>query len=356
MSTPKFPVVTPSFHSVLKQRVNQYFEEKGISPTGGWRLATKGILLGSLTVAAYLVVMLVQPGVLVSLLLCSLMGFLIATVGFNVMHDGSHGSFSKNPMVNKIAAFTLNILGGSAFMWNQKHNVIHHAYTNVQDVDDDLEAGILLRLSDHQPYLKVHRLQHIYFWVLYCLLYFFWIFFSDYQKYFRRKIGDIPLKEMSIRDHFEFWISKVVHAGLFIVWPIAIFGFWAWLLGFVVLAATSGLILSIVFQLAHTVEDASFMAPDPHTNKLEDEWAVHQLKTTANFATRSRIISWLVGGLNFQVEHHLFPRISHIHYPAINKIVKEACQEYKVPYLEFPTMGKAIKSHVRYLKRLGQAA
>lgn len=356
MATPKFPHVTPSFHSVLKQRVNQYFQENNISPTGGWRLFTKGLLLFSLLLTTYVALLIVQPATLWAMLLCALMGLLIATIGFNIMHDGSHGSFSKYGFINKLAALTLNMLGGSAFMWNQKHNVIHHAYTNVHDVDDDLDAGFLMRMSKHQPKLGIHRLQHVYFWVLYALLYLFWIFYSDFKKYFTGKIGSVPLKKMSLKDHLSFWLGKTLFAMVFMIIPIATFGFVNWLIGFLVMTTVSGLVLSIVFQLAHTVEETSFPLADEVTGKMEDEWAVHQLKTTANFATRSRVVSWLVGGLNFQVEHHLFPRISHIHYPAINKIVKKACAEFNVPYIEYKTMGKAIISHVSYLRMLGTAA
>lgn len=356
MATPKFPVVTPSFHSVLKERVNRYFEEKNISTTGGWRIFVKGVLLVSLLVASYLVLMLAKPSALPALLICAFMGLNIAAIGFNIMHDGSHGSFSKHWFINKLAALTLNMLGGSAIMWNQKHNVIHHAYTNVHDVDDDLDAGFLMRLNTHQPRLGIHRAQHIYFWVLYSLLYLFWIFYSDFGKYFKGRIGTVPLKKMGLKDHLSFWIGKALFATIFMVIPMIQFGFWSWLAGFLVMTTISGLVLSIVFQLAHTVLDTSFPLADELTGKMEDEWAIHQLKTTANFATRSKVVSWFVGGLNFQVEHHLFPRISHIHYPAINKIVKEACDDFKVPYIEYRTLTKAIASHVLYLRNVGQAA
>lgn len=356
MSVPKFPHVTPSFHLELKRRVQQYFEEKQQSTTGGWRLITKASILISLLIAVYLIILLVQPPTWAALLLCGVCGLLIAAVGFNVMHDGSHGSFSNHPLVNKLAALTLNVLGGSAYMWNQKHNVIHHAYTNVHEVDDDLDAGIFIRMTVHQRKLLIHRLQHWYFWALYCLLYLFWIFVSDYKKYFSGRIGAIPLKKMAFRDHLSFWTGKILFAVVFIVIPIMSYGFSSWLIGFLVMTMLTGFVLSIVFQLAHTVNDTHFPTANPETGKMEDEWAVHQLKTTANFATRSKVIGWLVGGLNFQVEHHLFPRISHIHYPAINKIVKQTCAEFNMPYIEYRTMGKAIASHFSYLRSIGKAA
>ena len=202
----------------------------------------------------------------------------------------------------------------------------------------------------------MHRFQHIYFVVLYALMYLYWVFVSDYRKYFRKKIHNTPLKKMSTSDHVRFWGVKLFHAAVFIVIPIMAVGFVKWLAGFLIMGLVSGFILSIVFQLAHTVEDADFPEVIEPAHVMPDEFAAHQLKTTANFATQNRLVSWLVGGLNFQVEHHLFPKISHVHYPAISKIVKQVCMEYDMPYIEYKSTGSAIKAHLNFLKRMGAAA
>jgi linoleoyl-CoA desaturase len=186
-------------------------------------------------------------------------------------------------------------------------------------------------------------------------LYMFWVFFTDFKKYFRKKVGEVPLKKMKAKDHIIFWGSKLFFYFYVIAFPIYHLGFTAWIIGFLTLALTGGFVLSIVFQLAHTVEDAAFPMPDEVSHKMEDEWTVHQLKTTANFATGNKIICWYVGGLNFQVEHHLFPKISHVHYPAISKIVKQTCAEFGIGYIEYPKMVHAIASHVSHLKQVGQA-
>lgn len=351
---PKFPAVRPSFHAVLKERVNQYFEQNKLSPTGGWRIFSKAIILTTALVLLYTHLVFFTPVWYLALLECAMVGLVISFIGFNVMHDGAHGSFSQYPTVNKIAAFSLNLLGGSSFMWNMKHNVIHHAYTNVHEVDDDLDAGFLLRLSEHQKRYKVHSFQHYYVWVLYAQLYLFWIFVSDYKKYFTGKIGDIPLKKMKWNDHLIFWKSKILFLVIYAVLPIIFAGWLNWLIGFLTITWVAGVVLSIVFQLAHTVEHTQFPLPDEASGKMEDEWAIHQLKTTANFATGNKIISWLVGGLNYQVEHHLFPKISHVHYPAISKIVKQACQEHGVVYNEYARMRDAIVSHLNHLRMMGQ--
>jgi linoleoyl-CoA desaturase len=177
----------------------------------------------------------------------------------------------------------------------------------------------------------------------------------DYQKYFKRKIGDTPLKKMSLSDHLVFWSFKIFYLGVFVAIPIFMVGLVPWVIGFLIFSLIAGFVLSIVFQLAHTVEHTSFPVPHEETGKLDDEWAIHQLKTTANFAPRNKFISWLVGGLNFQIEHHLFPKISHIHYSEIRRIIKQACAEYNVPYIEYSRMRQAVVSHVSFLKQMGRS-
>ena len=181
-----------------------------------------------------------------------------------------------------------------------------------------------------------------------------WVFVTDYKKYFSGKIGSTPLRKMTISEHFYFWFYKVAHAFLFIALPVYMVGFMPWLIGFLSMGLVAGFVLSIVFQLAHTVEHTHFPLPSDATGKMEDEWAIHQIKTTANFATKNKLVSWLVGGLNFQVEHHLFPKISHVHYPAISKIIKKACQDYGITYIEYPKVRLAVASHVAFLRQMGR--
>lgn len=354
-TTPKFTSVSKSFHVELKKRINQYFQQTGKSSTGEGKIYTKAIVLMTAFAAIYIHLVFFTPPPVWAIIECILFGGVVAAIGFNVMHDGAHGSFSKHKVVNNIAAFTLNILGGNSFMWDMKHNVIHHAYTNIDGVDDDIDIQPWMRMSSTQPKYAMHKYQHIYFWFLYALLYALWIFLLDYQKYFKKRIGVMPIKKMSAKDHFVFWGFKVLNLILFVALPIYTVGFTSWLIGFSVFTILAGLTISIVFQLAHTVEHTHFPMPNEATGKLEDEWAIHQLKTTANFAPRNKVISWLVGGLNFQVEHHLFPKISHVHYPEISKIVKQACKEFNVPYIEYPKMYQAVASHVSFLKQMGRA-
>jgi len=356
MTTPKFMQGKGDFHTVLKNRVNQYFAEQKRPMTGNFSLLFKAALFTLLYLAMYVHLVFFTPGILIAIPECIFFGLLTAAIGFNVMHDGAHGSFSKYKFLNKAAGSSLNFLGGSAIMWNMKHNIIHHTYTNIDGIDDDIEARPWLRFASTQKKLKMHKFQQYYFWFLYALLHLVWIFMTDYQKYFKRKIGVVQLRKMTPYEHFSFWAAKLIYTFMFVVLPIMLLGFTTWVVGFLTITMVTGLAISIVFQLAHTVEHTEFPMPSEITGKIENEWAIHQINTTANFATKNKTISWLVGGLNFQIEHHLFPRISHVHYPAISKIIKKTCGEYGINYIEFPKMRHAILSHIHYLKRLGQIA
>ena len=354
MITPKFMQGKGNFHSELKSRVNNYFLERKQRSTGDTELLVKGILLFSSYLALYTHLVFFTPFWWIAVPECILLGGVTAAIGFNVMHDGAHGSFSEKKIINKLAAFSINFLGASAIMWNIKHNIIHHTYTNISGVDDDIEAGPMLRFTQEQKKLRRHKFQHYYFWMLYTLLHIAWIFFTDYKKYFTQKIGNVPIRKLTTQEHIAFWTAKIVYILMVVVIPIYILGFSVWILGFMIVTMVTGFTISIVFQLAHTVEHTEFPMPAEVTGKIENEWAIHQINTTANFATNNKLISWLVGGLNFQIEHHLFPKVSHVHYPAISKIIKQTCQEYGIKYIEYPKMRHAVISHVNYLKRLGQ--
>lgn len=351
---PKFPTVKDSLHAELRRNVNAYFETNGIAATGNAALFIKAIVLMLLFGGLYIHLIFFTPHWYFAIPELILMGGVVAAIGFNIMHDGSHGSFSKSKWLNHLAACSVNLVGANHFMWNVKHNMIHHSFTNVEGVDDDIEIGFLMRMAPTQKKYKWHRFQHIYFIVLYMLLYVFWIFFADYKKYFSRKIGNVPLKKMELRDHLGFWFIKAFHFIAFVVVPIYFVGWVDWLTGFLTMASVTGLVLSIVFQLAHTVEGTEFPEANPVNNKLPDEFALHQIKTTANFAIHNKLINWLVGGLNFQIEHHLFPKISHVHYPAISKIVRAVCNKHKVQYIAYPTLTGAVAAHVRFLKKMGR--
>ena len=342
------------FFQSLKADVDQYFTKNGIGKTGDWRLYLKTIILIPAAIAIYMVLLTVHLTVWQGIALSAALGFALSGIGFNIMHDACHGSYSTKKWVNELLGLTLNALGGNAFIWKQKHNIIHHTYTNVDGIDDDIAKSPVIRQCQTQTWKPAHRIQHIYLWLVYGLSSFLWIFIIDVVKYAQKKIYTTEMKKMSTKEHVIFWVSKVLYLVFYIAIPVAMVGWGAWALGFLFMHLALGLSLSVVFQLAHVVEETEFEVVGADDKIIENEWAIHQIKTTANFAQDSKMISWFVGGLNFQVEHHLFPRISHIHYPEISKIVQQKCREFGIQYHTMPTMGAAIASHYRFMKMLGQ--
>lgn len=345
-----------SISAELRKRTTDYFVSIQSKPTGNIKLYVKALVLILSFILFYThVVFLTSNHTLVSLMECMILGALTSAIGFNIMHDGAHGSFSKKKIFNDLAGISLNVLGANVFLWKTKHNIVHHTYTNIEGMDDDIDLKPFLRLCNTQKRYGIHRFQHLYFWMAYSLFYFFWVFFSDYNKYFSRKVGDIKISNITTLEHLSFWVFKILHLILFIIIPIYSCGLFAWSIGFLTYGLFAGIVLSLVFQLAHTVQSTHFPSLNIKTGRVEDEWAIHQLKTTSNFATRNKLISWFTGGLNFQIEHHLFPYISHIHYPAISQIVKQVCKEYNVTYNEYPKMRLALVSHILHLKQMGRA-
>ena len=342
------------FFNALKSEVDAYFEKNGLKKTGNWKLYAKTLILIPSAIGIYITLMMVPMFWAYNIALWVLFGLNMAAIGFNVMHDGGHGSFSNSKFWNNVAAFSVNGLGASMLMWMNKHNIIHHTYTNIDGVDDDIEIKPLLRMCPTQKKRFIHRFQHIYVWFLYSLLLILWVFAFDFQKYFTKKIGIVPIKKMSLFNHIAFWFAKVFYYFIMIALPIYEVGFFNWMIGFLIMSMFAGFVLSVVFQLAHTVEETAFPTPVDN-NSIENEWAIHQVQTTANFATDNKLVCWLVGGLNFQIEHHLFPKISHIHYPAISKIIKNTCEEFNIKYIEFKRTRDAILSHTLHLKRMGVA-
>ncbi|HEY0668002.1 MAG TPA: acyl-CoA desaturase [Sphingobacteriaceae bacterium] len=311
------------------------------------------IALSAITI--YVILVFFTPSAPIAIILCALLGISFAAIGFNIMHEGGHGSFSKYPWLNKITAYSLNMLGGTIHFWKQKHNIDHHTYTNIEGMDHDIDIKFM-RMHEKQPKRTYHKFQHVYWILLYGISYMAWILYQDFEKYFSNKMGrNGQVKKLERKEHLIFWLTKISYVFIYLVLPIMMVGWLETLIGFIIAGIICGFSISIVFQLAHVVEGTEFPEPDSNTKKIQSEWAIHQISTTANFATKSRIISWFLGGLNFQVEHHLFPGISHIHYPQINSLVKETCKEFNVGYLEHRTMGKAFLSHFLHIKRLGSA-
>jgi linoleoyl-CoA desaturase len=344
------------FFRTLNKRVNTYFKENKIRRTGNWKLYTKAIIMFSVFLIPLVLILTVSMPQWALLLLTIVIGVGMAGVGMNVMHDSNHESFSSKKWVNKLMGSSIYILAGNVYNWKVQHNVLHHTFTNIQGHDEDIDAGRIIRFSKHSKWLGIHRFQKYYSIFLYGLLTINWAITTDFKQmrsYLKRKLsyGEFPnpATEWTILV-----ITKICYYLLWIVLPLLVLdiAWWKVLIGFFVMHYTAGMILSVVFQLAHVVPKTEMPLPDKEGH-LEHTWAIHQLYTTSNFAPTNSFISWYTGGLNHQVEHHIFPHISHIHYGKIAKIVKETTKEFNLPYNEYKTFRKAIIEHFNQLKTLG---
>ena len=355
--TLKFSRKDPAnFFRTLNSRVNKYFRENNIKRTGNWKVWLKTLIMFSLFLVPYALILTLNMTSWLQVILVFVMGIGMAGVGMNVMHDGNHGSFSNKDWINKLMGSSIYILAGNVYNWKVQHNVLHHTYTNIHGHDEDLDAGRILRFTKHAQWKWYHRFQHYYSILLYGLLTINWAITTDFvqmKRYMKRKLsyGEFP-------NPFINWstlvVSKVIYLGIWILLPILILklSWWKILIGFFLMHYTAGLILSVIFQLAHIMDEAEMPMPE-NDGSLKNTWAIHQLKTTVNFSPKNKFINWFTGGLNHQVEHHIFPNISHIHYGKIAEIVKKTAKEFNLPYNEFKTTRKAIIAHFNYLKLMG---
>lgn len=348
----KFPQ-RGEFLPELRRRVQAYLDERHASGHDDIRTYIKVALILALFGVSYWQLVFVANTLGSALLWGFLLGHAIVLIGFNIMHDGAHQAMSKYRWINSAAARSLDFVGASVDLWRVKHNVLHHTYTNIAGIDQDLDSAERMRFSPGHEHHAHHRFQHWYALPMYCLLSLNWVT-ADFLEFFRRKIGNHALPKHKPQEIALFLGFKTLYFGYALVVPLLLHTWWHVALGFVLVHFVAGFFLAIVFQLAHVVEATAFPIPDPVTGNADDEWALHQLKTTANFAVNNPFVTWYAGGLNFQVEHHLFPKVTHVHYPEINKILKQTCAEFGYPYLEYPTLRSAVASHVRLLKTLGE--
>ncbi len=344
------------FFTTLRKRVNLYFKENNITRFGNREMVSKTVILLTAYLGSFAAILSLNVSAWFFLPLTLLMGLAMAGIGMSVMHDALHGSYSKSAAVNKFMGRSLNFLGGSSFIWNIQHNVLHHTYTNIHGLDEDIETKVIVRLCKHAPSRHFYRFQHVYVFFAYGLMTLLMLV-SDFIKLFKyQKKGIVDSKKIRInQEYVKMGLYKGAYLFLMFGLPLLLTSlvWWQVLTGFLIIHLTAGYILSTVFQLAHIVEGAEQPLPDEEGN-MQNAWAVHQLYTTANFSRDNRLLNWYVGGLNFQIEHHLFPNICHVHYRKLSEIVQKTAEEFQLPYNLKPTFANAMQSHIRMLKVLGR--
>ena len=343
------------FRAELRRRVYQYFDQQQLPKSGGWRIALKTVIALTTFFGTYVYVVWFASsaiGAVIGGLVFSQACLLIA---FDIMHDGVHGAYSRHKRVNKLMAFLLELLGISNIIWGHNHTQAHHTYTNIAGHDNDISIGEkILRMSPAQRWRRRYRFQAFFAPFLYSMWTFSMFFFRDFERFFTRRAGSLTMPQFKPHQVILFFLTKIWFVVFMVVIPSLLHPIWMVLVAFAAVNMLLGLVVVTTFQLAHVVDGTEFPEPDAVTGQIDYEWAVHQVATTSDFAPNNPLVTWFLGGLNFQVVHHLFPEVSHVHYRKIQPIVKQTCADFGITYHCAPSVGAGIASHFRHLNELGR--
>lgn len=347
-----------AFVEELKREVTVFFEKHNISTYGNEKIYFKTAVMATIYILPFILILSGTissfGGIILSWLIS---GLGMAGIGLNLMHDSNHHSVSNKQKINSWLAKSMYFIGGTPSLWQFQHNVLHHRFTNIHGLDGDISPVPLLRLSPHQPYMKIHKYQHLYAWIIYSFITLSFATAKDFVKTFQfMKAGETVSREKTYTRLFiDMAIAKTMYYLVILGLPLSLTAIpWHWIIaGFIVMHLSSGLLLSVIFQTAHVLPSTQYPLPN-HNLEIDNNWVIHQLYTTCNFSPKSKIFTWAIGGLNHQVEHHIFPNISHIHYRDISKIVKQTARKHQLPYHVNKNFFNAIRQHYKMLRTLGE--
>lgn len=356
------PKGVAGFYDTVIEKVNGYFETNKISPYANKWMWLKTFVMLFLYFAPYILIVsgvgAVNPWLFFSLWF--VMGWGMSGIGTSIMHDANHGTYSPNKKVNNFISHILEVIGGYKVTWRIQHNVLHHTYTNVAGLDEDIDSKMILRFSPQQPKYWYHRYQYIYAWFFYMMTTLFWMTAKDYIQAIRYKKRDLLIKhKTSLRKAIlNITFYKLLYYTNILVLPILFSGM-SWyfvLMGFLLMHFVGGLFLTCIFQLSHVMETSAFSLPEGQVGnrRMKDSWAIHEVSNTTDFAPNNRILSWFVGGLNYQIEHHLFSGICHVHYRKLAPIVRSTMESFGLVYQVQPSFLSAMRGHAKMLKKLGR--
>jgi linoleoyl-CoA desaturase len=352
----KFNKDYTGFYQTVRNRADAYFADRHLSRHADGLMIFKTVFFLGGTAALYLLILSGAFTLSTMLVMSIVLGMFSAFIGFNVCHDALHGSYSSVPFVNNALGGVFHLLGANTYNWKISHNIVHHTFTNIHDHDDDLVIvpGLVSVCPQDKPN-AIQRYQHYYAFAFYGLAAIAWVFTKDFIRFFKNNVGGMDTSRHPRIELFKLFLFKILYYFLVIALPLMLLPitWWQFMIGFVSMQVAKGLVLGLVFQLAHIVEGLEFPEPDTEGH-MEDNWAAHQMRTTANFGVHNGITTFLCGGLNMQIEHHLFPKVCHTHYPALSKIVKQTATEFGLPYYENTSFFTALVSHFKVLRKFGK--
>ena len=341
------------FQVKLRHRVDEYFRLSGETRHDSFQMYFKAAAILLAFASSYAMLVFMAETWWQAIPLAVLLGLVTVGIGFNIMHDGGHGAFSRHRFINRLMAHSLDIIGGSSYLWHWKHGVLHHTYTNITGHDMDISLNKLARFTPHQPLYAHQQWQHWYIWPLYGVMAIKWHFHDDFRTLLVGRIGPHRIPRPRNKDLAILIGCKAIFFSLAFGIPLLFHPLWVVAFYYCVFAMVLGMALSVVFQLAHCVEEADFPTAVESTGRVDNAWAVHQVRTTVDFCRGNRVVTWLLGGLNYQIEHHLFPHVCHSNYPAISVLVKETCREFRIQYNEHESFWSGIRSHFCWLRTMG---
>lgn len=319
----------------------------GRPPIGDPRLQRKALVIVLWFALSY-AGLLGAPTLAVAVFAAFSLALAASALGFGVFHDANHRTLFQRPAANLLAArFCSALLGPSRHFWVRKHNGLHHRQPNVIGWDDDLETRGLLRFSPARAWEPRFRRQEVKALLYYGLNTVEWLFWKDFHCLASGRLNKWHPMRLSAAESTEFLACKGIYLLLFVLPPFLVLPLlWA-VAAFVVFHLVLSWALAVVFQVAHLTPGMEFGGV-----RAGDDWATHQIRTTADFATGSRVATWFTGGLNHQIEHHLFPNVAHTHYSGLRPIVRAAAKRQGLQCHDLDSFFAALQQHFVLLRQL----
>ncbi len=348
-----------SFASALSDRVDARLDERTMG-LAFRRLHHKAALVAAWYLASY-VLIVTASGWVAGTIACVSLALSMAAVGFNIQHDANHNAFfptrgsKRLTGANRAAGWSIHAIGASSQRWIDGHVFAHHGSPNVVGKDADIELSVFARLAPAQTRHPWHRLQHLYLWPLYGFTAVSIIVADVVSTVTESFTGDRRGRRPTAGDYTVLMATKAIFLVAMLGVPLLMHPFWVVAVGATTVLAITGVILGVVFQLAHAVTEAAFCEA---ADRPEGGWHEWQVRTSVDFChgggVADRLLTWYIGGLNYQTEHHLFPRLPHTVYPVIAPVVAEACAAHSIPYHVQPSLRLALRSHYRHVRELGR--
>jgi linoleoyl-CoA desaturase len=344
------------FYATVRRGVEDYFRRTAKSRYADGTLIAKGVVYLGVALGAYGLILTGWFGAWGMLLLANVYGIAALLLGINVGHDGAHAAISRHRWINQTVLYASFVLiGADPYLWQMRHVRSHHIFPNVNGCDIDIDSNLFLRLSPNHPKRWYQRYQHLYAPFVFWLVDIHTVFVQDLHYLFKRELANMVDIRHPPSAYFSFIACKVVFVGLIFVIPVLVLPipWWEVLLGALLMSFVSSCAFVYLLIGTHFCEEATFPETDAH-GVIEHDWATHAMLTSLDWSPYSRLAHVIAGGSNAHAAHHLFPNVSHVHYRAISRIIHTAAVECGVPH-NVSTLPRMIRSHFRFLKRMGMA-